>query len=436
MIPFPFYSGAYSLLYIDQFVGMLAGCGFLAILLTDQRDTWNTVYLALLCAVLVLSKDVGMYFACMIALAFFLNEVLFSGRQEGSLKASGAWRKVVSALMPMAFALGAKLTWKWILHKNGSHVLFTQKIDLLEYTKMFFLKTDLTYRQTSVEHFKNAFFERLYVDIGGTDLQVSYFTLLVVMALLLYILCERMAAHRQERSGAIRMIGGMVFLQMILYIYCLGATYVYRFLEVEALQLASYERYMNMTYLCMGVVLALGAFSYLQHCSDESVRRLACLCLTAGMLIFAPMDRVVDYLNRDNVAESHNTRAPHERMAEVIQEHCDSGDRVYFISQEDVGFHLMIARFSARPVSVSSACGWSLGKPYSERDDYSRDISADEWMDVLMQDYDYVAVYQSNDYFMETFGTLFENAEEIENGTLYRINKQNSVLERCAGVSG
>lgn len=431
LVPFLFYSGAYSLLYIDEFVGMLAGCGFLAVLLADGRDPWRTVYLALLCAVLVLAKDVGMYFACMIALAYFLSEALF----RGSLKTPGSWRKGAFALTPMAFALGAKLTWKWVLRKNGSSVLFAQKIDLLEYTKMFFLRTDSTYRQTSVEHFKNAFFERLYVDIGGMDLQVSYFTVLVVMALLLYILCEKMAASRQARSGAIRMTGGMVFLQMVLYIYCLGATYVYRFLEVEALQLASYERYMNMTYLCVAVVLALGAFSHIQSCSDEAVRKLACLCLTAGMLIVAPMDRVVDYLNRDNVAESHILRAPHERMAEVILENCDSDDQVYFISQEEVGFDARIARFSARPVSVSSACGWSLGKPYSERDDYSRDISAEEWMDVLMRDYDYVAVYRSNDYFVDTFGTLFENAEEIADGTLYRINKQNRVLERWAGVS-
>ena len=48
-----------------------------------------------------------------------------------------------------------------------------------------------------------------------------------------------------ERAKAVRAAGILMFAQLIVYVYCLGATYAYRFSESEAIDLAAYNRYMN-----------------------------------------------------------------------------------------------------------------------------------------------------------------------------------------------
>ena len=43
----------------------------------------------------------------------------------------------------------------------------------------------------------------------------------------------------------------------------------------------------------------------------------------------------------------------------------------------------------------------------------------------------YVAIVQAGDDFAENYGMLFENAEDIENCSLFRLNADDRVLVRC-----
>ena len=58
----------------------------------------------------------------------------------------------------------------------------------------------------------------------------------------------------KERK-VLKIILAVVFLQLVFYIYSLGATYVSNFSEYEAVRLASYQRYMNISYLVAAIVL-------------------------------------------------------------------------------------------------------------------------------------------------------------------------------------
>ncbi|MDY4598475.1 MAG: hypothetical protein SPC78_02435, partial [Candidatus Faecousia sp.] len=178
VLPLLFFGQTYTLLYIDSFVAMLAGCGFLAVLMKD-RGGLHTAYVTMLCAVLTLSKDVGLYFSCFIGIVFFLNRLLTRGNEK-SLRRAG------TALLPLISALGAKLVWKGILLKLGSKLVFSAPIDLLEYTKMFFFRTGGYYRQDCVEAFKRMFFSREF-RLEGIGVLISYFSLTLLLALALYV---------------------------------------------------------------------------------------------------------------------------------------------------------------------------------------------------------------------------------------------------------
>ena len=50
---------------------------------------------------------------------------------------------------------------------------------------------------------------------------------------------------------------------------------------------------------------------------------------------------------------------------------------------------------------------------------------------ILIEDYNYVALYKLNNYFYEHYSMLFENPSEISENTLYWVNKSTGQLEKC-----
>ena len=406
VLPMLFIGETYILLYIDSFVGMLAGCGFLAVLSKD-RGGLHTAYVAMLCAVLTLSKDVGLYFACFIAVIFLVSRLL-TRRNEKSLRRAGI------ALLPLISALGAKLAWKGILLKLGSKVVFSQPIDLIEYTKMFFFRTGGYYRQDCVEAFKRMFFSREF-RLPGIGVLTSYFALTLVFAIALYALCGRLMKAQPERTKALRAAGILILAQLVLYVYCLGATYAYRFSVDEALGLAAYNRYMNIAYISVCFPLFFGGFLTL----SQREEKLPLLVLCGLLLIAAPMNEVHSFLNRDGVAASYVRREPLDALAQTIRDNCAEGEQVYFVSQGSDGRDQVIVQFGAEPVAVNSALGHSLNP---------EEVSAEAWMDVLLESYDYVALCQLDDEFSEGYASLFEDPGQIADHTLYRLDRQKGLL--------
>ena len=408
VLPMLFIGETYTLLYIDSFVGMLAGCGFLAVLMKD-RDGLHTAYVAMLCAVLTLSKDVGLFFACFIGVIFFLNRLLTRGN-ETPLRQAGI------ALLPLISALGAKLAWKGILLKLGSKMVFSEPIDLIEYTKMFFFRTGGFYRQDCVEAFKRMFFSREFA-LPGVGVLTSYFALSIVFGVALYALCGGLRKAQPQRAKAIRAAGILIFAQLIVYVYCLGATYAYRFSVDEALDLAAYNRYMNIAYISVALPLFFGGFLLLSRRKGM----LPLLCFCAALLVVSPMNAVHSFLNRDSVAASYVRREPLDALAETIRNHCEEADRVYFVSMGSDGRDQVIVQFGAEPAKVDSSLGYDLDPAA---------VSAEVWQSTLLEGYDYVALCQLDGTFAESYDSLFENPEEITDHALYRLDRQKGLLSR------
>ena len=411
VLPMLFIGETYTLLYIDSFVGMLAGCGFLAVLMKD-RGGLHTVYVSMLCAVLTLSKDVGLFFSCFIGVIFFLNRLLTRGSERNL-------RRAAAALLPLISALGAKLAWKGILLKLGSKLVFSQPIDLIEYTKMFFFRTGGYYRQDCVEAFKRMFFSREFA-LPGIGVLTSYFALTIVFGIALYALCGRLMKTQPERVKALRAAGILIFAQLVLYVYCLGATYAYRFSVDEALDLAAYNRYMNIAYISVFLPLFFGGFLFLSRRKGM----LPALCLCAALLVVSPMNEVHSFLNRDAVAASYVRREPLDALAETIRDNCAEDERVYFVSQGSDGRDQVIVQFGAEPISVGSVLGHSLNPEAT---------SAEAWRSVLLEGYDYVALCQLDETFAESYGSLLEHPEEITDHALYRLDRQKGLLSRVQG---
>ncbi|NLK65034.1 MAG: hypothetical protein GX289_08060 [Tissierellia bacterium] len=427
--PIIFEPNFYSTLYIDSFLSVLTAAGFFAILKMKKDGVYYT-YISLLCATLVLAKEVGLFFAFFIALAVILDCFVRIIEERKKNPKSLYYKKAWPMLFPLLSLVLAKLLWSYVLKQYGLNGNSGSQIDLWNYTKMFFAHCDTSYRQVVVDSFKKAFLIRhLYV---GRGTYISYYSLFFILFLLIYLILKRTAidavTHRRYRAVAV-----IIMLQMILYIYSLGAAYVYNFSEYEASILASYERYMGIEYMALGLMVSLGTIKLI---NDNVEWNSTKFIITAVLLaLIFPVKEVSDFLGRNTIRDENvMIRAELDELKNIINTHCDGDDKIYYISQESNGYDFYVTKFNARSnwVANDGFTGWSLGGPFYEGDIWYISISAEELMQKLIgKGCNYLAIYRANDYFIENYADIFVNADEIKDNSLYSVNKEEGLLERC-----
>ena len=108
----------------------------------------------------------------------------------------------------------------------------------------------------------------------------------------------------------------------------MGATYVYNFIEREALELASYDRYIRMSFLAVWIVIWL-TFCCLISQIKSSVRSSlwALVCLTA-LYAVTPVHDVLAFITRYDVDQSYVCRGKFIPLAELLEDSCGEGDRI------------------------------------------------------------------------------------------------------------
>lgn len=146
------------------------------------------------------------------------------------------------------------------------------------------------------------------------------------------------------------------------------------------------------------------------------------------MLIISPLQRAMDFACGDYVYNSLVYRAAFQKLGDEIAKIPETS-HIFFISQGTGHYELLAARYIFRP-HVLNLDGWSIGAE-GDSSMYTKPITPEEWYEELRESYDYVALYRVNEYFMDNYTSIFLDKNAISERTLYRINKETGLLEKC-----
>ena len=432
LTPLLFFQGMYSEVWIDPFVAILAGCGFSLVLFHKTDSSLYAAHITGITATLILAKDAGLYFSVFLVIVYFMDSIGRSGGFSQFIHFRKKWLCV--KCLPLAAVILAKLSWMHELKISNAVIRAGNKIDIAFYTRMFFLHSDLTYRQNVTDNFKDAFFNQ-YIPLAGTNIQISYFTGFIILAAGIFLLVQKTGEIGHSVEKRYRVVNYLLLIPMCgFYIYSLGAVYIANFSEREAVLLASYSRYLNAAYLAVWLVLITGFMNAVEKMEHYHIRSRYIAGLLACVLCIIPAGNIENFLSRDRVRVSIRIRAEYEPMKNLILSHCDGDDKIYFVSQESNGKDFHVAFYNARPnfVTTSRYGGWNMGGPFTESDPNAVQITADEWQKLLMNEsFDYVAIQHVNDYFLEHYSGIFENEQEIQDLSLFRVNKKDGTLSRA-----
>lgn len=433
VIPLGFFYHFYHNIYIDAFLGIMCGVGISMTALVKTSNLENDKYEDLLlllylmsaCFIVSISKSSGILFAAIIFLyyvkQYFNYDVVFA-------------RKSIFLFLSMILPW---LTWNVEVSKSEKQFTNSNPISL----KVFFelLKGNgEQYRISILNNFGKALFGKsdpvyVYV-IGNTNIEVIYFNVLLLFALisfvsLLYVRKCNMEWYKVFKSAIL-----LSFLQWAIFYIGLLFTYLFKFSVEQGTSLSSYARFNSTTFLGLQiVVMSLLLRALAEYASHGKGRASVIAIVFMAVLLLCPSSSIYTLLSREDVNKSVETNSAYATVIQKIRNlEGENRKRVYVIDQEiqfyksgaaSLATYLRIlpdmANYSENPFVLSN----------EKQDWYIADYNPDEWMDILCDSYDYLALYNIDDYFVNKYGKLFENEADILPNSIYEIDRYNKKLK-------
>lgn len=419
-----FSASAFCNLLIDSFVGVLAGTGFALLLSRGKTDACATCTILLLCATLPLAKDVGLLFAVFLAIAYWAvnRESVAKVADMPSTERQSRRRSIVRngrLLLLPAFSIALpKLLWTMNCNQHQVRKAFALSVDIPVLLQTLAGK-DTGYRGETLGNYAKALTTNQFA-IGDTGLSLALLPLLGLLFLLLWvgIRVKRASAEEARRCKRVFLI---CVVMAALFIFGLAVTYLFSFSAYEAVNLASYGRYCSvlLSTVWLATVLPLSEFP---DASGAQVRVLS--ALLAAVMLFTPWTSVYRYVSRQDANSSVHARAKYEVMAAGMRRAIgEENASIYLIDQENTEYNYWTLRFVLRPYEVNPSFTSSIGEA-GEPDGgtHTRDISPAQWKEEVLAEYDYVYLFQIDEYLVKAYASFFGGAEAMAEGALFRVD--------------
>ncbi len=411
--PLYFFAESYNSLYIDPFLGVLGGCGFAAVSVWKNKDWLYNTYVAMLCATLTLSKDVGVYLAIFVALYYMIDYVARNGisLKETSLKKTAG--SFALGLLPIAVMIAAKLLWKIELAVSDTTQKFSQPFDISGTIAT--IKGNGTEFTTAVyDAFRQGITYR-YVYYERIGLNYTAIMFLFTIA----FICLQVSAYRRGQLKKASAIAGAIIpsVAIIAYILSMFPLYISRFVEEEALNLASFDRYCGIMFLT-GLLYMVWLLRDMLDSFEEQYLALILVLLMLPSVCHSKSDTIEYYTSRRSVDDSIEFRAAVDLLSNQINEKCEENSNILLIDGDGDNIYSAILSTISKPRSFTESNAYFS----NALDESGTGISQSDLLDTIESNYDYVAIYRANDNLMANYSGIFTEPSQISNLSLYSFD--------------
>ena len=421
VVPMCFFQ-AYTGLIVDPVIAIIAGCSFAKIIIEKEKGALYDVFICLACSTLVLTKDVGILYACFIVLAYALDKIVV--QNNGHLKR----RITLSVVIGIASIIIPKIL--WILKTDSSGIVrnFSSSVDVGTFFNVL-LGNDVSYRANVLAKYRDRFFMStptimsLWHKEGVTSNwgQFTFYTLcLVFIALSVYCVIKLNEREEQEYKRKSRKLTiTIIWTVFVVYLVGLANAYITNFSESEASSLADYHRYLQLPYLMISIVIVSLVFRLIR---GKELFKLYCLFVLVSIVI--PNSYFIGYIDRQFNEESQARTQAYESLGRQLSENCDESDRILFITQEQKVYSYAATRYYSIPLELDLIDSSKWGSWFISESVLGENAS-DRLIDSF-KEYDFVAICHFDTYLRNLFPYSFE----IQDNSLYKVEKQSGVLTR------
>lgn len=430
-----------SSIYVDPLLGILAV--YVLICYYSGHDTvFSKVQIIFALIALVLTKDMGVVIGGLITFVLIADTIIKNMKNKRRI-----WSKQCFPIMCILVVLFTWVSWQIYM----SIPVFTQssmtaggEADNIKYQgtvdasgisvdgliKLLTGRGSDDQKQVIKNALVRAFDGDMYY-VGNVG--VSYMDLMLLCVLLSALLFLMKRYYQKEEDKLIQLTLLLAFFGAVYWaVMCI--MYVFAFSIDEALKLKSFERYLGS--FLIAVVMITYYFGVLELCDmvkEKWKKRCVMLMVVAVVFIITPMnnfvrknqdynidaDMVYWYDEVENIFRSFGKRG--ERVAFVCS---NAGTESYFIFRNAVS--PMITELKYLNIVSSDEIAQMQKEWYAnEGDESSKDselVTVEKWK-AYLSNCQYLFVLHADDFFIESYKTVFIDPQTIQNGSIYRVDK-------------
>lgn len=465
LIPIIFFNDIYNCLYTDSMlaieVAYILICFFI-----DKMDGFNFIRILSGLFLLTLTKYTGVVLAG-IVFAIIIGDIIYKQyrKKRINLKEIG-----ISAVLAIWICI-LFISWQYYLKmpienkNNDVSVEITESMDVSSDTKIIdnrdvdgnedILAEEISvssginlsgimelftgeapeYRYVTIKNYiHNLLFDKKY-SFGATSMPYMFFSITVlIFAFVVSLMC----ANKEDKEDLF-LFGILTFIANMGYCAFQLLTYLFTFPEREAVNSASYGRYLA-SYLCgIVIVFSIITIKKLEY-GKKKFKQGIMLLLTIALIVVAPLKYF--RIKNEDVEYTDEYVYGYEELANILQTSAKGGDKVYFVCNNTNGS----ADLQFRTAIVPMMTDYMTANIFSSEESFEKQnslyeeseikpylISVEEWGQKLC-DYQYVVIFHSNEVFAESYGTLFEEENTISDGSVYKVcQEQGSIVLKQIG---
>ncbi len=398
-------------IYPECVLSLLVFYGFYLIYADNEHSFYYSVQIVLMGICLLMTKQIAFYFWGILivydALKRICSKEKWDRRQILTIACTviipfctwNAYRVMANQYAPSRQFNGSKFSLKNIIR------VFTGNGE--------------PYQKVTFQNYFNKIIEN---PLQNRPLPLSYIQIMGVCILFLILLYYLKKEEHTRRK--LILLGAVQIIAMTGYIGVMLISYLFGFSVSEATIVTCFGRYMlTLLYPIMllnGILLAMTIYN------KKNITQIQFLMgiLFVTTVVLYPPELMVTELKPGVLCEDKT--AAFEGDAELIKQYTDEHAKIYLICQEDNESIWNMIAYETVPRSYQYK-GYSLGKPYSEDDEFTEDISVEEWKKRLSK-FDYLYLSNVDEQFISTYGKAFPN-DQIRNQQLYEIINHNGTIK-------
>lgn len=385
-----------STIYPDALCGLYSAFLLYMIVVNNESDMFSIFNLSISLASLLLIKQVTLSFYLLL-LFYFLIKHIFISKDF-----------VFNYLGVVILPIFVYLSWKFYINSfDISRQFSINTIDLIDSLKTIFGLSNTSYRITTFNNFKKALIDQPIFGFGNINYPLSAILISILIIFIVYLFNKKEAP----------LMTIICLLGMIGYSFMMCILYLTSFSEYEAINLASYNRYMSTyIYFLINLFIMLICHYALTNRNIKSIIILIFFCILTPFTFKENIKNLTFY----NEYHGYESKYKNKELFDQIDTYINSNDKVLIVTQykDDwvelyLGYRYLGYNFDFVGIGTDDPL-------------YDINISYDEWVEYYSQ-YDYVYTYITNEQFYQEYWNGKQDEAMLEN-RLYSITNDDKLV--------
>lgn len=361
---------------------------------------------------MVLTKDAGLLFA-LLAVIMYGGLYLLSYRHR--IK-NITLKNALLDLMPLIALLFAKISWEINMAVNHTYKSFGGEYDFADFINVLLGRGE-AYRVQVRDNFLKALFnyDKTYANFISLDYGfVVLLLLLAVCAAGAYVI----KSHKIKNTIA----ASVLSVGTAVYIIGLMASYMYKFSQYEAVNLASFPRYMTI------IISALAVCAYCVFAYGDIERKYIVLMGAFIVLSLFGNRYYACIVQRYYPVLAQTEISPYQQNIENVNKARDDNSKIWLVSCGDNGYKMQIYSYYVYPNYLPSYISYSFttgSSPLYDGDIWTKtNYTCEDFVnDFISGEYDILFLENADERFINEYGEVFALKEDILSGGIYGLDE-------------